>query len=142
MKIVVEKATRKAFYLFSDDDDSVSLGEYLFSRALIAADINAETHEIIDGPPPDEWIGGGALAFDGKWSIADQEMVNRHQQLKTRIMADDVRAERNSKLSSSDWTQIDDAPVDKAAWAEYRQALRDLTIQDGFPFVVIWPEKP
>ena len=46
-----------------------------------------------------------------------------------------VRAQRDRLLSASDWTQVADAPVDKAAWAAYRQELRDLPSQDGFPNV-------
>lgn len=56
--------------------------------------------------------------------------------------AQSVRAERNDKLAQSDWTQVADAPVDKAAWATYRQALRDITTQDGFPWTVTWPDQP
>jgi hypothetical protein len=36
-----------------------------------------------------------------------------------------MRIRRDAKLAASDWTQTADAPVDKAAWAAYRQALRD-----------------
>lgn len=52
-----------------------------------------------------------------------------------------VRADRNKRLSDCDWTQLPDAPVDAIAWAEYRQALRDITGQDD-PFNIIWPTKP
>ena len=52
------------------------------------------------------------------------------------------RQERNTKLASSDWTQVADAPVDKAAWATYRQALRDVPTQTGFPWEVTWPTTP
>jgi len=52
------------------------------------------------------------------------------------------RTERNAKLTESDWTQVADAPVDKTAWATYRQALRDIPEQAGFPETVVWPEKP
>jgi hypothetical protein len=53
-----------------------------------------------------------------------------------------VRAERDAKLKESDWTQLSDAPVDKEAWAVYRQALRDVPQQEGFPHSVTWPEQP
>lgn len=56
--------------------------------------------------------------------------------------ADIVRAERNRLLAECDWTQVADAPVDKEAWAAYRQALRDITAQEGFPESVVYPEKP
>ena len=55
---------------------------------------------------------------------------------------DDIRAKRNRLLIQSDWTQVADAPVDQAAWAAYRQALRDLPTQSGFPHNVTWPTKP
>jgi hypothetical protein len=142
MKIVVEKATRKAFYLFADEDDSLSLGEYLFSSTFIAADIKADTHEIVTGPAPEEWIGGGVLAFDGSWSISDQSAYDQYQQGKTEYRAADVRTERNAKLSASDWTQVADAPVDKDEWAAYRQALRDISDQEGFPWTIVWPVAP
>lgn len=41
-----------------------------------------------------------------------------------------VRGQRNAKLAESDWTQLPDAPLsaeEKAAWAAYRQQLRDIT---------------
>ena len=53
--------------------------------------------------------------------------------------AENVRQNRDMLLSTSDWTQVADAPVDKAAWATYRQALRDITTQDGFPYDILWP---
>ena len=56
--------------------------------------------------------------------------------------AAEVRAERNTKLSGCDWTQITDAPADKTAWATYRQALRDISIQEGFPMTITWPDAP
>ncbi|RYM07991.1 tail fiber assembly protein [Sphingobium cupriresistens] len=58
-----------------------------------------------------------------------------------------VRAERWSRLLESDWTQVGDSPLSdelRAAWRTYRQALRDIFIDqpDVTPGTVIWPEKP
>lgn len=53
-----------------------------------------------------------------------------------------VRQKRNALLAASDWTQVADAPVDQAAWATYRQELRDITSQDTFPSEVTWPVAP
>lgn len=53
-----------------------------------------------------------------------------------------VRSYRSRLLSESDWTQAEDSPVDKAAWKTYRQSLRDITAQEGFPYNVIWPTPP
>jgi hypothetical protein len=57
-------------------------------------------------------------------------------------IAAQVRAERDRLLAESDWTQVLDAPVDQDAWAAYRQALRDVPQQEGFPHDVAWPVKP
>jgi len=59
--------------------------------------------------------------------------------------AESVRSERNQKLAECDWTQLADQPFsadDQAAWAGYRQALRDLPEAAGFPHDVTWPEAP
>lgn len=53
-----------------------------------------------------------------------------------------MRQQRTDKLKDSDWTQVADSPVDQAAWAAYRQALRDITAQAGFPWTIDWPEAP
>ena len=57
-------------------------------------------------------------------------------------LATEARTQRNGLLAASDWTQVADAPVDQAAWATYRQALRDITAQAGFPADIAWPTKP
>jgi len=56
--------------------------------------------------------------------------------------ATSVRNQRTQMLKDSDWTQIADSTADKAAWATYRQALRDITGQAGFPWTVTWPDAP
>ena len=48
---------------------------------------------------------------------------------------------RNKKLLASDWTQLPDAPVDKEAWAEYRQKLRNLP-ETADPLNIVWPVRP
>jgi hypothetical protein len=64
------------------------------------------------------------------------------QQLPQDRAAANVRAHRDGLLADCDWTQVADAPVDKAVWATYRQALRDISKQPGFPWSVVWPESP
>lgn len=56
--------------------------------------------------------------------------------------SEEIRALRDAKLKESDWTQVADAPVDQAAWATYRQALRDVPEQESFPVTVNWPVEP
>lgn len=82
--------------------------------------------------------------IDGVWWIT-KTVINKTQE---QIGADtisksaEVRNKRNDLLSESDWTQILDAPVDRTVWASYRQSLRDITDQPGFPWDVQWPVKP
>jgi hypothetical protein len=65
-----------------------------------------------------------------------------YKAIKDAEQASAVRKSRGDKLADSDWTQVADAPVDKAVWATYRQALRDITTQSGFPWTVTWPDAP
>jgi hypothetical protein len=75
-----------------------------------------------------------------KWSIS--EMDDAAKAAKDAAQATAVRADRDRRLADSDWTQVADAPVDKAAWATYRQELRDVPAQAGFPWDITWPVKP
>lgn len=85
-----------------------------------------------------ERIAGPQYVFDG----AQVNRVFTVEAIPDEEKAGQVRAERNGLLTASDWTQVADAPVDKAAWATYRQALRDISAQPGFPWNVTWPEMP
>ena len=73
-------------------------------------------------------------------TAAEQEAA--YKAMKDAEQAKSVRASRSDKLKDSDWTQVEDAPVDKAAWATYRQELRDISAQAGFPWTVVWPTQP
>lgn len=53
-----------------------------------------------------------------------------------------IRLWRNRELLNSDWTQLLDVPINKKAWAEYRQALRDLPAQGGLADDAVFPVKP
>jgi hypothetical protein len=53
-----------------------------------------------------------------------------------------IRLWRDAELAKSDWTQLSDSPVAKAAWATYRQALRDLPAQGGKAEEASFPSKP
>jgi len=87
-----------------------------------------------------------------KWSIGpvftDNEEATAAEQESAYIAridaeaAKSVRADRDKRLAECDWTQLSDSQVDKAVWATYRQALRDVPAQAGFPYDITWPEKP
>jgi hypothetical protein len=62
---------------------------------------------------------------------------------KNLLDADTARKRRNTLLSQSDWTQVSDvSQTVKDQWSPYRQALRDLPSQAGFPETINWPVAP
>ena len=75
---------------------------------------------------------------EAQWDAEEAEYAANENSRKAAV----IRNQRNTKLSESDWTQVADAPVDKTAWATYRQALRDVTKQTGFPWTIDWPVNP
>jgi hypothetical protein len=101
--------------------------------AMVA--FNPNTHKIEYGNP---------AMIDGKWveQASVVELPPSEAAARQAEAAGGVRATRDMKLKASDWTQMPDAPVDKQAWATYRQALRDVPAQAGFPFDVSWPVAP
>ena len=82
----------------------------------------------------------GPVFTDGETTAAAQEAA--YKAAKDAEQATAVRADRTKRLADSDWTQLSDAPVTGTAWATYRQALRDITSQAGFPWTITWPDAP
>ena len=80
-------------------------------------------------------------AEDGTVTTAAEHEA-AYKAMKDAEQAKAIRTQRGEKLRDSDWTQVSDAPVDQAAWATYRQALRDISTQEGFPWTINWPEQP
>jgi len=82
----------------------------------------------------------GPVFIDGETTAAEQETA--YKAMKDAEQATNVRNSRTDKLKDSDWTQIADSTADKAAWAAYRTALRNVPTQAGFPWTIEWPEAP
>ena len=95
--------------------------------------------EQVDGKWYTKYILGPVFT-DGETTAAEQEAAYRTQ--KDAEQATSVRTTRTQKLADSDWTQIADSTADKAAWATYRTALRNVPAQAGFPWTVTWPDAP
>lgn len=58
-----------------------------------------------------------------------------------RDLAAEVRAERDVRLAKTDWMALPDNPRCTPELLAYRQALRDVTDQPGFPGQIDWPEE-
>ena len=99
-------------------------------------DIDNRTQKLEQQTVPTQVNGAWLL----NWTIVNKTTEEVQQYDDNAVNS--VRDQRNTLLVESDWTQVLDAPVDQAAWATYRQALRDITAQEGFPHNVTWPTKP
>jgi hypothetical protein len=79
--------------------------------------------------------------YDGMCCLVDVEPLTQ-EELDQRVVTQwqVIRTQRNQMLKDTDWTQVLDSPVDKTAWAVYRQALRDIPTQAD-PFNITWPNQ-
>lgn len=93
--------------------------------------------EQIDGSWYTKYVLGPI--FTGSTAAADQAA---YEAGKDSEQSTSIRDSRNRLLEFCDWTQLADSPVDKSAWATYRQALRDIPDQSGFPWTINWPTQP
>ena len=114
------------------DDDFLTQNSCM--RVSTFKECDLSTHKLTASAP---YIEGGTV-----YTVTVEAKSQEDIAAETAVKASNVRAERNAKLAASDWTQVADAPVDQAAWALYRQALRDVTGQPGFPADVQWPSQP
>lgn len=95
-----------------------------------------------DVPPPDRDAGKEARWNGTAWELVNARTVN--YEIAAQKMGESIRDARNRLLYACDWTQLPDVPkwVDVQAWRTYRQALRDLPQQGGFPGKITWPNPP
>lgn len=100
-------------------------------------------------PLPDHHVEQDAPNLDaaGRWIMAWRQVPLTPDEIKQRHAdkATEVRAERDRLLADSDWIAVSSYERGQAvpqAWVDYRQALRDVTAQPGFPWAVEWPDLP
>ena len=93
------------------------------------------------GPPPYSYTyRDGIEEIDGKWYTKytigerDKEEIDNQR-------AEGIRNQRNNLIKESDWRAVSDRELEPE-WKEYRQALRDISKQKGFPHDVKWPVDP
>lgn len=96
--------------------------------------------EEINGKWFTKYISGPLFVSNDQGSAQVQE--DDYKAAMDVVQASKQRLARAQMLKDSDWTQVADAPVDQVAWRTYRQELRDITIQEGFPWSINWPVAP
>jgi len=104
----------------------------------------AQSEPPVCDPADEDCLQIDPVFSGGLWTQAWEIRPASEEEIEGRLARkqDEVRAERNSRLTNSDWTQLSDSPADHGTWAIYRQELRDVPDQEGFPWNVIWPEPP
>ena len=116
------QATTTSPYQFSQRSGVEQIGEQWFTKYTV-------------GPVFLDIVVDGVTT-----TAAEQEAAYKAQ--KDAEQATAVRADRTKRLAECDWTQLADSTADKAAWATYRAALRDITKASGFPWTMVWPTQP
>jgi len=94
-------------------------------------EINNTTHQVVNG---------NIEQVDGVWT-----QLRTIEQRPLDEVSATIRSQRDRLLAEDDWVVIKAKETGgnlSAAFKEYRQALRDITEQDGFPYDITWPEKP
>jgi len=84
---------------------------------------------------------------DGSWAhelvqktISEQQFANN-----VAVQTQAVKADRDRMIASTDWIvtkSLEAGTPIPQSWSTYRQALRDIPLQAGFPFNIIWPTRP
>lgn len=113
------------------------LAEQGYAKVNVFREHNRKTQKLVPCAPIYEAPWVYTVAVENKTAEELQEQDN--------AKAAEVRADRDVRLAETDWIVIksleNGSPI-PAEWATYRQALRDVPEQIGFPWNVIWPEKP
>lgn len=112
------------------DEMLASYGVYPYARP-IAPEYDSLTHRLTDG---------AFAQIDGAWVlpyVVEQKPLEQAER--------NIRSRRDGFLKETDWIVTkayeSGSPV-PTEWVSYRQALRDITAQEGFPYSVTWPTKP
>ena len=118
-----------------------------FSRLLDEKLLDAFDTDVVfegpqkQGPPPYSYTyRDGVEQINGKWytkyTIGQRDKASIDKQ-----SAENIRLRRDNLLKESDWRAVSDRQLEPE-WKEFRQALRDITQQEGFPHDVKWPTDP
>lgn len=94
----------------------------------------------VETAPPTVTDGQLAKWTGTKWAVENIPVAKPDPEPKTLSPAETVRTKRNQLLAASDKMGLVDRITDE--WRTYRQALRDVPAQAGFPSNITWPNEP
>ena len=122
---------------FRRDNSNVSYPKEIPEQYLNEQDVYSYTED--NRPEYDALIQSLDFSFEernGSW-YKSYTVVNLPQEK----AESNIRSMRDSLLQETDWMALSDNTLTQP-WADYRQALRDITDQETFPYSVTWPTKP
>jgi hypothetical protein len=131
---IYSQATGQIFRVVQTNDIESQLQT---SEAYLEGSINDSAYYIENGEPVE--IPPSPSQYAEFNFTTKQWVANQNQAIA------DVISKRQKLLYASDWTQIPNGPLTSAqqeSWATYRQELRDIPSQSGYPYNVIWPTPP
>ena len=128
--------------VYQTDDDGIYIGQNKADESPLEPNVFLIPKNCVTEAPPSIPDGSRAKWNGSSWGIETIPVEEEEVAVIITPTEESVRMERDVLLSSCDWTQLPDATADKEAWATYRQALRDLPSQAGFPTNVTYPTKP
>lgn len=127
-------------------------GQILRTGYIPEGDISSQVGEgeavlPLSSMPGQDWVVGGRVVPLPNKPLGDYIFdYNTAQWVPDLKKASyDAIQKRNKLLYESDWTQIPNSPLTPEQveqWAVYRQALRDVPQQEGYPMNIIWPVAP
>jgi len=129
----------------------------------LGADVVFEGPQATGGTVYQYSQASGVEQIDGKWytkyvlgpvftdttvegvTTTAAEHETAYKATKDTEQAKSVRQTRDDKLKECDWIVIKNLELNAnipGAWEVYRQALRDIPAQSGFPWTITWPTQP
>ena len=151
MYLIIDKAdlivcfTQSVKYVMTQPNGCTVATDAVSATAVYATE-NDTFYRLVASAPGDQLFHVAQVenvpvgVVPGAWKYQNGEVAADEE-----IMADMLRTQRTELLRECDWTQSLDAPISAESREElriYRQALRDLTEQSGFPMSVVWPVEP
>jgi hypothetical protein len=152
----MELRVRETGEVISERDLHYKYPNISFPKPLTSYVIDTYGLEVIlEGPQPqvappyETSVRHGIEEIKGKWFtkyVIGPIFTNQEEEDSYRLRIDtqaseSIRSTRNSLISKSDWMGCSDV-VMSDEWRHYRQELRDITTQEGFPHNINWPEEP
>jgi hypothetical protein len=137
IKVIGDTAHPYTARKLREDNPTVSFPRQLTAEVVAPYGVfTCKTRSVSFDPLVQTQVDAGYVKEGDQWFLL-KVAVN----LPDDLAKDSIRNHREELMKSTDWQALSDNTMSEAMIV-YRQALRDVTAQEGFPFDVVWPDKP